>query len=345
MLKTMKLLIYTFIIMTINEAFCEDIQTPSILKDISKKNNELYLKRVKKYKNNRTYTYAEKAALKVQREDILKSKVQLIAVNKSSILVDINSGETFLTSKEIISKAFTQEDYEGYFYLISKQNKVQFKVKMQETSSIKDVVNMYEKPTYFTPQTEKIDYNIRDSKFDFGYEFSVVLGLANSNFVNDATETKDHYSNLIGYELGAFSKWDFAVQSGLLLQYETQSAKVSDVSYNMNTLLLGAMFEYQNMDFLIKDYNIGFKFYIDLVSRFNISTPSQSDKINLSKNVLTLYANKSVYKCLDHEILVGLSHSTQWIKAKAKSSLYEVDSTSNTNNIYSLTLTLRGDYL
>lgn len=341
----MKLLIYTFLVITLNEASAQDINTPNILKNISKKNSELYLKRVKKYENKRVYTYAEKAALKVQREDILKSRVQLLAIKKGSILVDINSGETFLTSKEIISNAFTQEDYEGYFYLISKQKKVKFKVKMQETSSIKDIVNMYEKPTYFTPQSEKIDYNIRDNQFNFSYELSVVLGLANSSFINDAADIKDHYSNLISYEVGAFSKWDFEIQSGLLLQYETQSAKVSNVSYNMNTLLIGAMFEYQKANFLITNYNIGFKFYIDLVSRLNISTSSESDKINLSKNVLAFYANKSIYNFLDNKILVGFNYSIQWIKAKAQSSLYEVDSTSNTNNIYSLTVSLRGDYL
>lgn len=341
----MKTLFYILILTSIAKSYCEDITTPKILKNISKKNNDLYLKRVKKYENNRTYTYAEKEALKVQREDILKSKVQLLAIGKSSLLVDINSGDTFLTTREIISKAFTQEDYEGYFYLISKQNKVKYKVKVQDTSNIKDIVNMYEKPTYFERQKEKIDYNIRDDIFNFTYELSIILGLANSNFVNDVTKKNDHYSNLIGYELGAFSKWDFPVQSGILLLYETQSEKISDVSYNMNTLLIGAMFEYKDIDFIVKNYNIGLKVYIDLVSRFNVSSSSQSDKINLSKNVLSFYANKSIYKLYNHEVLMGVNYSTQWIKAKAKSSLYDVDSSSNTNNIISLTLSLRGDYL
>lgn len=320
-------------------------KTPQILQDITNKEHELYLKKLKKYKKIRDYTFAEKEALKVQREDIIKSRTHLIAIKQRSVLVNIKTEELFSNSKEIISRAFTLQDYEGYFYLISKGNKVKFKVKAKDTSNLKNITSMYEAPKYFEPERKKIDYNLTDSKFYFDYDLSLNLGLAQSEFINEIASTEEHTSSFIAYELDLIGNWNFPIRSGVSLQYEKQYARELEIEYNTNSLLLGGVFEYRSSYSLIKELTIGMKFYIDIVSRLNISDTSSSQRIKLSKNVVSMFISKPFYKFKENELMWSIGYTNQWIKAKADSSLYELSSSSNKNSIIFISLKLRGHYL
>ncbi len=338
----MKLQLFFIFFLFLTNAFA---QTPDILKDIAKKERDLHLKSLKKYKETRQYTYAEKEALKVQREDIINSRVHLIAIKEKSVLVNIKTEELFSNSKEIISKAFTLQDYEGYFYLISKGNKVKYKVKAKDTSNLKDIVSMYERPKFFNPEKKKIDYNLTNNNFKFNYEFGLSLGYANSSFINEVASIQEHTSNFIAYDFDLTADWNFPIVSGISLQYEKQYAIESDVEYNMNSFLIGALFEYQNTKSFLKGLNLGMKLYIDIVSRLNTSSESLSQKINLSKNVFSFYISRPFYHFEKSQLIWSLAYTKQWIKAKAVSSLYNINSNTNKNNILLLSLKFRGPFL
>jgi len=333
----MKLIIITILLTTISFA-----QSDNFLDKINDKNKDLYLKKLKKYKNDRSYTFAEKEALKVQREDIINSKVIIIAIKKGSILVELNSNDTFITSKEVIARAFQLEDYDGYRLLIGKDNKIKYKVRADVTSNLKTMLAMYEEPRSFDPIEKKIDFNLVDKELLFNYDLTLNLGLGKSSFLNEVTNANDHFSNIFSYELAILGKWKFPIQAGFLTKYETQSAQANSISYSFDSLLLGLSFELQDQDFYIKDFNIGLKLYTELVSRLNITGPDGSETINISKNALNLYFTKPFYEVFNGDLLWGVNYSRQWIKAKASTALYSVGSRSNTNNVFALSLTYRG---
>ena len=201
---------------------------------------------------------------------------------------------------------------------------------------------MYEEPRRFEPIEEKVDFNLVDKELLFNYDISLNLGLGKSSFLNEITNSNDHFSNLISYELAVLGKWKFPIQAGFLTKYETQSAQVDSVSYSFNSLLLGLAFELQDQNFYVKDLNLGMKLYTELVSRLNITGSNGSETLNISKNVLNLYFTKPFYEVFNGELLWGINYSRQWIKAKASTALYSVGSRSNTNNLFALSLTYRG---
>lgn len=328
----MKTLFTFFIVLSV---FSNDI-----FKEINEKRDLIYLKRLKKYQDNRKHNSAQREALKIQREDILKSKVILIAIKEGSILVKIDTGEIYKTPKEIIAKAFNLSDFEGYRYLISGKNKIRYKVYETATVNMKEMLSMYEAPKKFTPIEKKIDYGLTNKKFYFNYDLSLMTGFGSSSFIEDITDTNEHISNVITYDFSIMGKWKFPIKSGLGVQYQTQSGENSNINYNLDSFLLAFILEMSNVNFIFDKLNYQIKFLTELVSRLNIEGQST---LNISKNILHLGASKKMWSIMNGDILIGLNAQREWLKAKANDQLFSINSNNRTNDLFMLNITYRGD--
>lgn len=319
---------------TVDEHFPE-IDFSEIDKLQNKRNKSI--RQIIKSVSARNLNYVEKEALKVKLKDILKSGTFIGSIRKGTHLVNVRTGKTFYTQKDIIVRAFRLKDYEGYQLLQNNNGHVSYKAPATEVVNIKEITKMYESPYKYTPVVEKIKYDINNKELKYEAHLMLNMGLTRPVFLRDLINDKNHIGQTLRYEASVYGRWKFPLKLGVTGQWENSFGTYSAGKYNMQSFSLGPTFKSDPFVFWDNEYNFIVQTRLAVFSRVIVSIPGQTINYRTSQTNLVLGLVREVKTPLGR-ILFGVNYQRQWVKASADQYELNIKAENNYNDSFAISI-------
>ncbi|MCT4643171.1 MAG: hypothetical protein N4A33_12850 [Bacteriovoracaceae bacterium] len=310
-----------FLILISINLFAQDKNFLEKLKiDQEKRSIEL----IPNYINNRKLNYALKKNLGITTSDIKNSGKIKVVIKKGSYLEDLETKKIYRIEKELLSKSFKLEDFEGYKYIPSNDGKKLFRVNSHSLSNINEILKMHEPPRKFNRVVKKINPAPNDKDIHGELKFATGVSYINSNFYSDLSEDNNNV-NLIGFNLTSayYMKNNYHLYPGLLFSYDSFSQK----NFSLISLHFGPTFNYK----INEKVKLISSILLSVDSEVNFKTAGTNYKYNQSQTTFEFGAEKLIGKFYG-DLSFGVSFRRQWNKVKATSNFYSLQNDNSKND-------------
>lgn len=296
-------------------------------------------------KSIRTFSYAEKEALKIKLKDIVTSGTFTGVIRRGTTLVHLQTGKVHYNQKLLTVRAYRKSDYEGYKLLINKNGFSTYKVLSKDLNNIKEVTNLYEEPHRFEAVQNKVDYNLIDQKLKLEAQFNFHAGVTQSDFLNQISRVKSGIAQTVRYEGEVFGSFNFPVKVGLTTNYENTFANFAGGGrYQMNSLSLGPVIKTKNFQMGSGTYSALLQVRHAIFSKAQVESNIFSGDFTIAQTSVSLGLEKH-FKTFMGNMIFGGNYQRQWLKPSSQNLAANIESESNITDSFVLSLGIIKDIL
>ena len=225
----------------------------------------------------------------IDREEILQSKVVQKTLKHLSSVQRIDDEKLFGVTESMIVRVFEKIDEHDFFYILSNDNEVRYRVKSAYVEDVKSITELYEPPRYYSEV--KVHKNISPYDRDLAWlnELATGLSLNSASWFSDLVDDSN-LQNGFGFMLKAQSLADMGERFRLGASINLENAKFSSStnSINMQNISLGIVGKsrpFETNDFL---WRLSAEFRYSLLGHLTQSSANSQKKINFRSTSLNL---------------------------------------------------------
>lgn len=295
-------------------------------------------------KKEMRYTTAQVEALKVQLKDIAASPIMKANINKGTKVIQIDTGKKFVVTKDITVKAYSLTDANKFRYIQNKKGEIAYKVYYNQVANIKDTIDLYQRPHYFSriEKVEKVDRN--DQKFDYSLRFNLHGGVSLNQYTARIVGDTESFAPMIRTEFGVMSNFSYPAQFGLAMMYESITGSLKDGGGRFTNKILSfgpsVMFQdvYAKYDLIIQPR---ISVFADLAKEAKDETTTYK----LSDTSLMLAMEKHTDYKMFGKFTLGYSFQRKWVKPKAQDTAFDSSSTVRFDDSFAIYVGHRSDWI
>jgi hypothetical protein len=300
--------------------------------------NEKVLEKLLHRESMRSYSYAEKEALKIKLKDIVTSGKFMGVIRRGTKLIHLRTGKIYYNQKLLTVRAYRKSDYEGYKLLINKNGFSTYKVLSSKLNNIKEVTNLYKEPHYFKPVENKVDYNLINQKLKLQAQFNFHAGLTQSDFLQQISRVESGIGQTVRYEGEVYGNFNFPVKIGLSTSYENTFANFSNGGrYKMNSLSLGPVIKTPKFQMGQGTYSSFLQVRHAIFSKAVVESEVFSGDFSIAQTSVAIGLEKH-FKTFLGDMIFGGNYQRQWLKPSSQNLAANIESESNTTDSFVLTL-------
>ena len=273
---------------------------------------------------------------KVEMKTIAESGISTGAVNKGAYLIRLQNNERIPIEEHRYVKYFRQEDEYGYKYLQNKDGSIQYKIRSDSVSMMKEDTVLYEPPKTYRPYEKAvvpIDY---DHKLTIRPEVIFAAGLVRGDYMKDLFNDENARSGrTFRYGANAYTDWKLPVKIGGTFQYESTQYNLRMGQLNYSAFSFGPIFK--TKDFVAVD--TPFRFH----GQFRVSPFAKASVVDSINNSSLKFNSADFLLGIEHplknswgEFNVGLFYQAQWLSIKDQSEAVSLQARNGVNTSFGM---------
>lgn len=261
--------------------------------------------------------YSQRQAVKVQREDILKSGTYVGTVKRHAILVNVNDNSTQYIPKNIAVKAYRLKDQNGYRYLENRDGTITFKIQASEISNIAETVKMHEKPFEFVREVKEEKIKFYDDHLDSFIQYNFHAALSEPEYTKDlVNDESGNYALISRHELAAYARWEFPFQAGVTASYESFDMRLDNQGKARGSFIaMGPAIKTHKLPFINTELHYFMNYQVGILStlRENRQTGSTDYQFNQNSFLIGVEQQKDTSF---GKFIYGFTFQRRWLKSK-----------------------------
>lgn len=275
---------------------------------------------------------------KVNMESILKSGTETVFLAEKVKIIRLSDQQKLHLYKSMNVKVYRLPDELGFKYLVGTDQKVKFKIHLDNITIIKEELVLYEPPHRYTP-APAILLREYDRKLNLLPEASFYAGLVKGDFMKDLfndASAGSGFSQQYGAQL--FTQWKLPIIVGASLHYENTVYNLTDgEKIHFSAFSFGPQFKSQ-------DFHLGeiplrvqaqFRFSPFATAKSQSTDNDRDFEFNSTDFLTSLeYPTKNSFG----SFVLGLFFQSQWLNLKNQSKFIDVNATNATNKTFGLSL-------
>jgi hypothetical protein len=271
--------------------------------------------------------------------DIQRSPVVQKVLLPTSIIQELGTGIGATAEDRMFVNVHARPDDLGFFYLLSKENKITHRVHMRYVVDVRPDLALYEEPRHFSAITELKNVSPYDLGLVWRPEFSMLVGRTSADWTSDIlNDTQARHST--GYKLGASWLADFPgkFQLGAIFQFEgaTHRLRFGDASYRNYSI--GVVAKTRTFDWAGPPWRIFVQVLTGPIGVLAVRVAQTREDIPM-RTTSTVLGWEQPHRNALGEWSWGISWQRDWPKLRDQVEFVTQDSSSSTNDIVGLNLT------
>lgn len=309
----------------------DNIETHTkIIKDFQVNNNPISIDKIiyaKEEVSNKRFHDWEKSALKVQLNDISKSKLSLGQIFKGTKLINIKTNKIHYPTKTITVRFHEKLDTSKNRYIRSKNGQLTYRTFHKNISKVDKVSNLYRSPYQFKRLKKKEKSDVYDKELSGFYKFNMHTGLNSLNYTRELQGDTQSITPILRLEASYITNKSNFFETGLVVMYESMSGDLENGgSYSFDSYSIG--FNLASPNFIGK-YALIVQPRVSLFSNLSLSSEDESYNVDLVETALLIGLEREIYFTEYGKYNLGFNYQRKWYQADSKDVILDLNSTSN----------------